>query len=252
MKIKAGLYLILLLVVPGCSNKSNKMKDKDAVYNVARTETPIIIDANWDKPVWQKIHPLDIDKPMGEKAKFTPEVQAKMAYDDDYIYVIYRVNDRYVRAVVKDINGKVYEESAVEFFFSPDPSYPNRYFNIEINCIGTPLMHYNDYSPTEKKSHNTPLTTEEIQQLKIAHSLPDLVDNEISGPVTWTLECRIPVSMLEKYSKINYPKAGVEWKANFYKIAEQGSNIHFLTWSVIDNPVPNFHLPRFFGTIKFQ
>ena len=91
-----------------------------------------------------------------------------------------------------------------------------------------------------------------LKQVEIAHSLPAVVDPEITGPVTWTIEYRVPLDMLEKYAKIIHPASGIEWKANFYKIAEKGTNVHFLTWSVVDNPVPNFHLPQFFGTIKFQ
>ena len=109
-------------------------------------------------------------------------------------------------------------------------------------------MHYNDFSA---KTHN-PLEPEDIYKVEIAHSLPQVVDPEITEPVTWTIEYKIPLAMLEKYSKIIYPKPGISWLANFYKIAEKGTNIHFLTWSVVDNPEPDFHLPRFFGNIKFE
>ena len=61
---------------------------------------------------------------MGDKPLFTPTVQAKMMYDNENLYVIFHVNDRYVRCLVTEINGPVYEEPAVEFFFSPDPAYP--------------------------------------------------------------------------------------------------------------------------------
>jgi len=89
-------------------------------------------------------------------------------------------------------------------------------------------------------------------KIDIAHSLPEVVDPEIIDEVTWTLEYRIPVAMLKKYSRIEDPRPGVKWNANFYKIAEKGTNIHFLTWSLVDNPEPNFHLPRFFGKINFN
>jgi len=93
---------------------------------------------------------------------------------------------------------------------------------------------------------------EDIKKIEIAHSLPQIVDPEITEPVTWTLEYRIPLVMLEKYSNVTRPKQGVVWKANFYKIAEKTSNPHYITWSVIENDKPNFHLPKFFGTLKFQ
>lgn len=221
---------------------------RQSVYNVHKLTQSMKIDADWNKPQWQNIKEIDINNRMGDKPLFTPTVKAKMMYDNENLYLIFHVNDRYVRCRVTDYNGPVYEEPAVEFFFSPDPAFPDRYFNLEINCGGTPLMHYNDFSA---KTHN-PLELEDIYKVEIAHSLPQVVDPEITEPVTWTIEYKIPLAMLEKYSKIIYPKPGISWLANFYKIAEKGTNIHFLTWSVVDNPEPDFHLPRFFGNIKFE
>ena len=216
-------------------------------YNVIKIDLPVSIDSNWDKPQWKNIQAIDIKNEMGEKPLFAPKTQAKMMYDDKHLYVIFRVKDMYVRCQISEYNGSVYEESAVEFFFSPDPDFPDRYFNLEINCGGTPLMRYNDYD----KKENQFLTVEDMKKVEIAHSLPRVVDPEITEPVTWTVEYRIPLNMLEKYSKIVRPQPGIEWRANFYKIAEKGTNVHFLTWSEVDNPVQDFHLPPFFGTLRF-
>ena len=248
MKINSIVLVFFILLLTGCVSQKKKEMKSDSVYIVVKSETPVKIDGDWNKNEWQNIEALNINNRMGDEPLFTPTVQAKMMYDNENLYVIFRVNDRYVRCLVTDINGPVYEEPAVEFFFSPNPELPDRYFNIEINCGGTPLMHYNDFSKKEK----TPLDTEDIKQVEIAHSLPEIVDPEITEPVTWTIEYSIPLGMLEKYAKIIHPAQDIEWKANFYKIAEKGTNVHFLTWSVVDNPVPNFHLPRFFGTLKFQ
>lgn len=246
------VLLISFSLLAGCSSLKNK---KMSTYEVQRLDKPMVIDANWDKPQWHNIPVMEIKNRMGKKPVFTPGVQARMMYDDQNLYVIFRVNDKYVKSVVTDINGAVYEEPAVEFFFSPDKTQPNRYFNLEVNCIGTPLMHYNDFekvSDGKTIKTSSPLDVNDIDKIEIAHSLPAPADPEIAGPIVWTLEYRIPVEMLKKYSVLEGPAPGVEWKANFYNIAEQGSNIHFLTWSPVNNPVPNFHLPPFFGVITFR
>jgi hypothetical protein len=105
---------------------------------------------------------------------------------------------------------------------------------------------------TVARTNSRGLEIEDIQKVEIAHSLPQIIDPEISEPVTWYMEYRIPLAMLEKYAGITRPAPGVEWKANFYKIAENNSNPHYITWAVVDNPKPNFHLPRFFGTLRFR
>ena len=240
-----GLF-VLFVIIYSFSEKTN-MKE-ESVYNVARLRQPIKIDAIWDKPQWRDIQPINITNYMGTIPGFRPQAQAKMMYDENNIYIIFNVKDRYVRCLTKDINGPVWEDGAVEFFFAPDSGQPLLYFNLETNCGGTPLMHYNIVPRKESKE----LATDDIKEIEIAHTLPRIIDPEIADPVTWTLEYRIPIAMLERYSRITHPKEGVEWRANFYKIAENNSNHHYITWSVIENEIPDFHKPQFFGKLKFE
>jgi hypothetical protein len=186
---------------------------------------------------------------MGDVPAFHPKVQAKMVYDKDNLYVIFRVEDKYVKSITDRNNGPVYRDSAVEFFFSSDVENPNLYFNIESNCGGKVLFHHNN--PTDR-SLNKRLTDEDIARLEIAHSMPAIVDPEITGEVTWTIEYKVPIALLQKYSPVTTPAKGVEWRANFYKIAEITSNPHYITWSKIDRPRPNFHVPENFGRIIFK
>jgi len=139
-------------------------------------------------------------------------------------------------------------DSCVEFFFAPDPAKPLCYFNLEINAGGTPLIFY----ITKPMSGLTKLLPEEISQIEIAHSMPRIVYPEIEEPVTWTIECRIPFSILEKYTAVTRPASGVLWKANFYKTGSRTSSPNYLTWSPVDFERPNFHLPQFFGDIQFK
>lgn len=218
-----------------------------SVYYVSKLEQSIKIDGNWNKRQWQNINSVDIINYMGRIPGFQPSVKAKMMYDDGNLYVIFHVMDRYVRCLTNSINGPVWEDSCVEFFFSPDTTLPLRYFNLEINCGGTPLMHYNTIPRIEFKE----LSIEDIEKIEIAHSLPQIVDPETVEPVTWTIEYRIPIDMLRKYSDVTQPKPGIEWRGNFYNIAEKTSNPHYITWSVVDKNIPDFHLPQFFGLLKF-
>jgi len=219
-----------------------------SVYKVTIAKKPVKIDANWDKKDWKKVPAADIVNYMGIIPEFKPEAQVKMMYDKENIYLIFRVKDRNVRCITNKINGPVWQDSAVEFFFAPDSELPLLYFNLETNCGGTALLHYNVIPRRESKK----LTEEEIKQIELAHSLPEIVDPEIKEPVTWTLEYKIPFSLLEKYSKVTRPAKGVEWRANFYKIAENSSNPHYITWSRIEKPKPDFHVPQSFGKLIFE
>jgi len=239
--------VLVLAIFMNCSNNETKMKDP-SVYRVSRLDQSIPIDGIWDKITWQQVQPAAITNYMGEIPGFRPVAEAKMRYDADNLYIIFRVQDRYVRCLTGDINGPVWEDGAVEFFFAPDTSYPQRYFNLEINCGGTPLMHYNLVPRQESRE----IAPDDIRQIEIKPSLPQIIDPEITEPVTWTLEYRIPLAMLEKYSPVIRPEKGVSLRANFFKIAENNSNPHYITWSKVDLPKPDFHRPEFFGILQFE
>ncbi len=221
--------------------------NSSSVYDVARLAGRMAIDGNWEKPGWQNAKPLALSNYMGALPAFRPVVHTKMMYDDENLYVIFRVEDQFVRCVTNMPNGPVWEDSCVEFFFSPDIYLPEKYFNLEINCGGTPLMHYN----IVPRKEIIEVSVEDLSKIEIAHSMPEMVDPEIKEPVIWIVEYKIPVSILKKYSAVTNPGPEVEWKANFYKCAEKNSNPHFITWSVVKNDKPDFHLPQFFGLLKF-
>jgi len=245
---KAFSTCISVLFLITCSFASAQNIENTVSYKVTMLKKPVKIDANWDKPVWKKVKAVQISNYMGPLPEFKPEAEVKMVYDKDNIYLIFKVKDRNVRCITNKINGPVWQDSAVEFFFSPDMDSPLLYFNLETNCGGTPLLHYNVIPRKESKR----LSEDEIKQVEIAHSLPEIIDPEIKELVTWTLEYKIPLSLLEKYSKISRPAKGIVWKANFYKIAENSSNPHYITWSKIDKPKPDFHVPQAFGLLIFE
>jgi len=213
---------------------------------VARVTTPPSLDAKWDKAPWTNIKPMLIKEYMGDKPMHIPRTEAKIAYDDSALYVIFRVEDRYVRSVMTTNQTFVCTDSCVEFFFSPTPALTNDYFNLELNCGGTMYFAYHGTNGEIK------MTQSDMDAVKIAHSMPSVVEPEIKNPVTWTIEYRLPLDVLRKYSPIVQPAPGVKWRANFYKCADLTSQPHWLTWAPVDFPRPCFHLPAFFGTLEFK
>lgn len=254
MKINLSINLLCTMIMMtglSCSvaKKIEPSADgsKSLVYNVSRLKNPgLKIDGDWNKSEWKKVKEIPINNYMGELPAFRPVVKAKMMYDDANLYLIFRVEDRHVRIQMQKFNESVSTDACVEFFFSPETEFPLRYFNLEINAGGTALMAY--HIDGVRKN----LTEKDFESVEIAHSLPKKLDQEISEPVTWTLEYKLPLEMLKKFSNITMPKKGVTWRANFFKTSSKSSNPHYITWSPVNNPVPQFHLPQFFGTIKFK
>ena len=168
--------------------------DEAVTCKVTRLTKPPKIDANWDKSPWKEIEPIILARHMGEKPEHFPRTQVKIAYDNDALYVIFRVDDRYVRAVTAEHQGMVCTDSCVEFFFTPGPDTAEGYFNLEMNCGGTMLL----YHQTARGKDAVTIARGDLERITVAHSLPKIVGPEITEPITWTVEYRVPFDMLAR------------------------------------------------------
>ncbi len=245
-KIILVLSAMLLILGYGCTTSDDETEEY--VYTVTHLSQSVEIDSNWDKDPWSDISPLYLNNHMGDEPVHQPEVLTKIAYDDDAIYVIFHVEDQFVRCVVDEYQGPVFTDSCVEFFFVPGDDISNGYFNLEVNCGGTALFDFQKERGVERV--RIPEAT--FERIDLAHSMPRIVEPEITDPVTWTIEYRIPFEILTQYTEVSRPASGVEWRANFYKLGDDTSHPHWLTWSHVDLPEPDFHRPEFFGTLIFE
>jgi len=217
-------------------------------YRAGRMKNKPTIDADWNSPAWKDVTPLVLEYYMGQEPVHQPKTQAKVAYDDQFLFLIWKVEDRYVLARRTKHRQDVWRDSCVEIFFTPGGDPTERgYFNLESNCTGVKLLGTNVSGGKGKN-----VTEEDFAGIVTASSLKGPIDPELKEPTTWTLEYRIPLSLLEKFTPIERPRPGVTWRANFYKCAEDVSHPHWLTWSPVTNPKPSFHLPKYFGVLEFE
>ncbi len=221
--------------------------DGSRSYRVTFTDREMSPDGRWDRDAWRGTLALCLDSFMGEKPSHMPFAQARLLAGPEALSVIFRVEDRWVRAMVRGYQGPVWTDSCVEFFFTPGASLSEGYFNIEVNCGGAVLFQHQQARDRERV-----LVGEmDAARLRVSHSLPERVDPEIVDPVTWTVEYQVPYEVLAKYAPVAKPASGVSWRANFYKCGDATSHPHWLTWSPVGWPTPDFHRPEFFGTLLF-
>lgn len=219
-----------------------------SIYRVGRMKDNPTIDADWNKAAWKDVTPVTLEYYMGKEPAHQPKAQAKVAYDDRYIYLIWKIEDQYVLARRTQHKQDVWRDSCAEFFFTPGGDPLERgYFNLETNCAGVKLLEA--HIPSKKREN---FTAEDFASIVTANSLKGPIDPEMDKPTTWTLEYKIPFSLLERVIKIERPGPGVTWRANFYKCADQSSHPHWITWAPVTNPKPSFHLPKYFGILEFE
>ncbi|MBI5639423.1 MAG: carbohydrate-binding family 9-like protein [Nitrospirae bacterium] len=204
----------------------------------------------WESPAWNRANILDISNFRPESSSHRPRTSAKLLYNDEGIFGIFRVEDRYVRSVHSGYLAPAYKDSCVEFFVQPKRG--SGYFNFEFNCGGALLCSY-IIDPTrtaEGFRDYIKLPEEDCREVAIFHSMPDIVEPELSEPTTWIIEFFIPFSLLERYAGQTIDVPGQKWRANLYKCGDQTSHPHWASWSPVNEL--NFHLPECFGTIWFD
>lgn len=170
---------------------------------------------------------------------YCPECNVRAAWCDKGLCILYNVKSLDLRALAMSDNGSVWQDSCCEFFVS-DPC-DGTYYNFEMNCIGTLLV-----SKRKSREDCVHYTAEKLKKVKRFTSLErkqvEINDKEFS----WSVGMFIPFSLIG-IDKYHIPTS---LKANFYKCGDLTAHTHFLSWSPIDAPKPDFHRPDFFGTLE--
>jgi len=219
------------------------------VFVIRRTATPPSLDGAWESPVWAQAETLDVGNFYGP-GRHRPETQVRTLYDEDALYVLFRVTDRFVRCTRTRYQEAVHKDACVEFFVKPRPD--KGYLNFEVNCGGALVLKYivDPERTADGFAAYEDVPWEQASQLRIYHSLPVVVEPEIAGPIDWTVEYAIPRALLETYAGPLGLFGGSEWRGNFYKCAEDNSHPHWASWAPIGE-ILNFHQPDRFGLLRF-
>jgi hypothetical protein len=170
---------------------------------------------------------------------YQPEVFFTIAHTPVAVLLKYFVKEKYIRAVHTGINAPVYTDSCVEFFISIDEE--PAYYNFEFNCIGAHLSGYG-----ENKSDRRLLPASITRHIKYKAALSN---EQLNDTIAWELTVCIPFPVFCHHSITTF--RGKQCAANFYKCGDELPEPHFISWSNIQWPEPNFHLRNYFGKLLF-
>lgn len=229
-------------------------------YQIRKTLTAPELGQDWIKPPWDKANIMQINEVRKESSDHHPQTELKLLYNNRFLFGMFRVKDKFVKAVHNGFQSSVSKDSCVEFFIKTKPG--GGYFNFEFNCSGVMLCFYivdPTRVPEEKQKtfktpkefvDYTPLSIADLESVDIYHSLPEKIDPEISEPTEWFLSFKIPFNLLEKYAGSLGDLSGNTWEANCYKCGSETSHPHWLSWNPIKEK--DFHLPECFGELIFE
>jgi hypothetical protein len=128
----------------------------------------------------------------------------------------------------------------VEFFVRQADNL--NYTNFEFNCIGTCLA-----ARGSGRQTRVPLTPDEYKKIRRCATVKSGPFDEKKGIFEWELTVAIPFELMGLDAS-NLPE---KVRANFYKCADETAHPHYVTWSPIHLPSPDYHCPEHFGEIRF-
>ncbi|HUX22074.1 MAG TPA: carbohydrate-binding family 9-like protein [Spirochaetia bacterium] len=174
---------------------------------------------------------------------YEPKVRFGIAHSGASIYLKYRVDEQAVIAEKTLTNSQVSEDSCVELFIAPGKD--DVYYNFEWSCIGTCLVG----AGTERHGR-TFVEPGLIERVRRASSLGSSPFGERSMSTEWSIVVEIPVSVLSRHTITDL--SGLRARGNFYKCGDHLTTPHYVTWSPIKSPAPDYHRPEQFGDILFS
>ncbi len=179
---------------------------------------------------------INIDKINWEEFPHMLDVKVYLGYCDDRLWLHYAVSNDFVRAVCRHDQEPVWQDSCVEFFVKQNDIYRN----FEFNSLGVCLS---GFGP--KRNARERLNDDSMAQILRFPSLSieSLPSEDV--PTNWSLTVAIPLELIGL-------KSGSQFMANFYKCGDKTKVPHYISWSPIKAPVPDFHLPGFFAPLELE
>ncbi|HEY0272896.1 MAG TPA: carbohydrate-binding family 9-like protein [Chitinophaga sp.] len=165
-----------------------------------------------------------------------------VSHYDTGIRIRFVVEEPYLLALKRPLNGEVHHDNCVEFFIAPDDA--GGYYNFEFNCLGSikaafgPHRRQRDYLPEQlirDISDSLALTVSNLGQDRF---------------LRWEIIANIPLQAFTHHPLTSL--GNLQCTANFAKCGDTLPSPHFKSWRPIPSATPDFHQPESFGSVLFE
>lgn len=209
-------------------------------YEVLRATRNVPIDGSWGEGVWASAPTIGPFTNNRDGSSSSIRTEAKILYDDKFIYFAFRNTDTNIWATMKKRDAHLWEEEVDEVFVQASTKSTN-YIELEINPLGTMFDAYllDVRKPLHYESWNS-------QNLRSGAKVEGTVDGK-PGDREWTSVIALPLEDVVTAPHIP-PRPGDRWRINLYRIERLPADAK-LAWSPT---FADFHVPARFGEIVFS
>lgn len=171
--------------------------------------------------------------------------EVRTCWDDHFLYVAFRCQDRDILATMIERDDPLYNEEVVEVFVAPQDL--KNYFEFNVSPRGVifdSLIHHDGVRHMGHPSWDCKGLMVATRRTDSPQGDPAAVPSEGFGD--WTAELAIPFASIEQLP----PRVGDRWAINFYRIKRRPVE-EYSCWSPTLLEPAQFHVPARFGTLCF-
>lgn len=190
-------------------------------------------------PDWDTLEPAFI-REYNWGGSYRPQAEAKLCLVKGEGFLLrIACEEENPKAVYTHDNDPVYTDSCLELFMNFKPQQTGAgYINFEGNANGAILCCYGTSRHNRKK----------IIDFGTSHPKA----KPFRGSGQWGYELFIPLSLIQTvYGDSSFQKGDI-LKGNFFKCGDETEIPHYGSWTKIDTPAPDYHLPEFFGIFEIE
>ena len=261
-------FWLILVLVGGCvshraGHKGSTVVNPDGpqryVCHVAAGSIMIdgrLDDAAWARASWTNSF-VDIEGPGKPGPRY--RTQAKMAWDEKYLYIAAELEESHVWGTLTGHDQIVFHDNDFEIFIDPDGD-TREYYEIEINALNTifDLLLVRTYIDGGPARHDW-----NLEGLRSAVFIDGTLNDPRDTDTGWSVELALPWSSLAKFAhRPAPPRSGDTWRMNFSRVQWRHRIVNGWYQKVPDTPEDNWvwspqgeinmHLPRRWGYVEFR
>jgi hypothetical protein len=205
--MRAITVALLAGLLVGCVADEKPAKVAGVPRAECRRRTgPIKIDGDIDEATWKDAQPIRDFVVFWDKRKARTATEARLLWDDYYLYFAAKMQDEDLYALEKKRNGLTWEDDVFELFFKPDKEKLG-YYEFQVNALGTQLELY---LPSRGSGGYRRFGSAPKMGMESAVKLDGTLNDPSDRDKGWTVEGRIPWKAFNPTG--GHPDAGEKWK----------------------------------------
>jgi hypothetical protein len=209
-----------------------------------RTTEPVKLDGELKEAIWSKTQSSGAFVNTMSGAAVPTKTEAKVAWDDKFLYVAFESQDEDVWTTLKDRDDKLWTQEVVEIFIDANADGKD-YIELQVNPNGAI---FDSYLPAYRKNQN-----DWNSKLKAAVKVDGTLNKREDKDKSWSVEMAIPwedVKGKGTYELELPPKPGTIWLVNLFRFDHtKGKPPVAMGWS--PPMVGDFHVLDKFGELAF-